>query len=393
MQNKRKLLIALLLVVCLVAAGVFFGGSSSAENITVTEIEKYGNLVLSVSSEDFLDLGYACGDIVTATVNGTDYTMPVGSSYSDVNNDEMICRVYINEEEAENAVILAINMGDFATTTGLAEKTVLDEEPGFRWDYADGVETPVAVSFTMQEAGGYLEEYNTRNLIRSCDRADYPHLTDAEYANFRPITTTGMGEGILYRSSSPVNPKLSRNTYADAAVKTADIRTILNLADSRKQMEGHDGWSGSYYAGCNIIPLDLGLDFAAADFQSGLADGLRFLAENEGPYLLHCTEGKDRAGFTSALLECLMGASAQEVMDDYMRSYYNYFGVEPGTEQYDHILETNIIASLAAAFDIEDIRADGVDLAAEAAEYLVETLGLTEAEVAQIRENLSVSAE
>ena len=80
-------------------------------------------------------------------------------------------------------------------------------------------------------------------------------------------------------------------------------------------------------------------------------------------------------------------------MDDYMRSYYNYFGVEPGTEQYDHILETNIIASLAAAFDIEDIRADGVDLAAEAAEYLVETLGLTEAEVAQIRENLSVSAE
>lgn len=230
-------------------------------------------------------------------------------------------------------------------------------------------------------------------LVRTYDRADYPHLTDAEYANFRPITTTGMGEDILYRSSSPVNPKLSRNPYADAAVKTADIRTILNLADSRKEIESYDGWADTYYISCDIVPLNLGLDFAAEAFETGLADGLRFLASHEGPYLLHCTEGKDRAGFASAVLECLMGASAQEVMNDYMVSYYNYFGVEPGTEQYTYILETNIVASLATAFDIEDIRADGVDLAAEAAEYLVEKLGLTEAEVAQIRTNLSGSAD
>lgn len=390
MRNKRNILIAVLLVVCLVAAGVFFfGGSYSADNITVTEIEKYGNLVLSVSGEDFLDLGYAYGDVVTVTIGETDYTMPVGSAYSDVDNGEMVCRVYINQEELENQVILAINMGDFATTTGLAEKTVIEEEPGYRWDYTAGVETPVAVSFSMQEQGGYLEEYNTRNLIRSYDRVDYPHLTDAEYANFRPIATTGVGEGVLYRSSSPINPKLSRNTYADAAAQEAGIKTVINLADSRKEIESYDGWADTYYITCDVVPLNLGLDFAAADFQSGLAKGLRFLAEHEGPYLIHCTEGKDRAGFTSAMLECLMGASADEVTADYMVSYYNYFGVEPGTEQYTHILETNIAASLATAFDINDIRADGVDLAAEAAEYLVEKLGLTEAEVAQIQDKLA----
>ena len=393
MQNKRKLLIALLLVVCLVAAGVFFfGGTSSAEEIIVTEIESFGNLVLSITGEDFLDLGYAYGDIVTVTINGTDYTMPVGSNYADVDNGNMLCRVYINEEASENQVILAINMGNFAGTIGLAEKTVIDEDPGYRWDYAGGIETPVVVSFAMQEQGGYLEEYNTRNLIRSYDRADFPHLTDAEFANFRPIATTGVGEGILYRSSSPINTKLNRNTCADAAAEAAGIRTVINLADSQKQMEEHDGWSGSYYSTCNIIPLNLDLDFAAADFQAGLADGLRFLAENEGPYLVHCTEGKDRAGFTSAILECLMGASAEEVIADYMVTYYNYFGVEPGSAQYTYLLETYIVASLATAFGIEDIRADGVDLAAEAAEYLVEKLGLTEAEVAQVRANLAVTA-
>ena len=150
MQNKRTLLIALLLVVCLVAAGVFFfGGASSAEEIVVTEIESFGNLVLSITGEDFLDLGYAYGDIVTVTVNGTAYTMPVGSNYADVDNGSMLCRVYINEEKSENQVILAINMGNFAGTTGLAEKTVIDEEPGYRWDYAGGIETPVVVSFAM----------------------------------------------------------------------------------------------------------------------------------------------------------------------------------------------------------------------------------------------------
>ena len=39
--------------------------------------------------------------------------------------------------------------------------------------------------------------------------------------------------------------------------------------------------------------LNLGVDFTAADFKSGLAEGLRFFAENEGPYLVHCTEGKE----------------------------------------------------------------------------------------------------
>ena len=29
--------------------------------------------------------------------------------------------------------------------------------------------------------------------------------------------------------------------------------------------------------------LNLGVDFTAADFKSGLAEGLRFFAENEGP--------------------------------------------------------------------------------------------------------------
>ena len=241
----------------------------------------------------------------------------------------------------------------------------------------------------MLEKEGYLAAYSLRSLERSNARADYPQLTDAQFANFREVRTTGMKPGTLFRSSSPVNPELGRNACADAALRDAGVRTVVNLADTAAGMQAYPGWSESAYSGCNVIGLNLGIDFASGDFQRGLAEGLRFMAANEGPYLVHCTEGKDRAGFVSALLECLMGAPAEEVVADYMVTYFNYYGVEPGSERYVSIAQANIEKSLAHAFEIENIYAEGVDLAAEAEEYLLEKLGLSAEELGRLRENLS----
>jgi len=52
-------------------------------------------------------------------------------------------------------------------------------------------------------------------------RSDYPNLSDAAFANFRVIATTGMGEGALYRTASPIDPTHERSAYADAALKMA----------------------------------------------------------------------------------------------------------------------------------------------------------------------------
>ena len=87
-------------------------------------------------------------------------------------------------------------------------------------------------------------------------------------------------------------------------------------------------------------------------------------------YYVHCTEGKDRAGFVSALLECFMGASYDEVVADYMVTYKNYYGVEPGTDKYEAIAASNIIKSLEKAFGVEDLKT--ADLKAEAEEYIKE---------------------
>ena len=71
----------------------------------------------------------------------------------------------------------------------------------------------------------------------------------------------------------------------------------------------------------------MGVDFFAPDFTEKLAAGLRFMISNEPPYLVHCNEGKDRAGMTIALLEALSGATMDEIIADYMESYENYYGV------------------------------------------------------------------
>ena len=286
-----KRILSLLLSVCLLLA--FMIPALAEGEITVTEIQKYGNLVLSQRGSDFLNQGYAYSDIVTAAINGADYEMPVGSNYSDVDQGTMICRVVIKEDTQEDCVILAINMGDLATTSGIAVKEKIEADPGYVWHYQ--VEEPVAVTIAMKEKGGYYDQYLIHQLTRSEDRASYPDLTDEQFANFRAVTTTGMGENKLYRSSSPVNPEINRSKEADAAAAAAGVKTFVNLADNEETMKGYEGFADSYYAGQAVICLNLGVDFAADEFKAGLAQGVRFIARNEGPYLVHCNEGKDRA--------------------------------------------------------------------------------------------------
>ena len=337
---------------------------------TVADIAKYGNLILDKTGAELFADGLEYGDLLTVTILDKEWEMPLGSNYSDVDTGLPVVRA-----ESEDApVVIAINMGDLATAAGIASKAKIEEEPGYRWDYL--AEQPVQVTISLKQEDGYRDQWLIHQLVRTNERADYAHLDDEAFANFRAVDTTGMGEGRLYRSSSPINLEIGRSVYADAAARAAGIKTVVNLADASNTYEGTEN---AYYPTCQTVYLNLGVDFAAPEFKAGLAEGLRFMIANEPPYLVHCNEGKDRAGFTSALLECLMGASADEVVDDYMETYINYYGIEKGTEKYDAVVNSNIVKTLAAAFDVEDIFA--ADLAAEAEVFVMEELGLSQDEV------------
>ena len=349
-------------------------------------ISKYGNVYLSISSKELFDKGFEMGDVVKVSFLDKEIEMPIVPSYSYVESGKpaVIVKEYENGEVV-GYVSLAINMGNFAETYEIAKKKT-DDEGNYCFEAFGGVTFPIEVNIEIKEKGGYLSEYLLRSLNRTNSREDYADLTDEEFANFRQITLGDIGKNRLYRTSSPINPEIGRNSYALKALEEAGVTVIMNLADSREEAQAYGGFEGSYYEDQKVIYLNLGVDFSEESFKEGLAKGLRFFAENKGVYAVHCNEGKDRAGFVSAILECLMGASCDEVIKDYMVAYYNYYGVEEGSEKYNAIANSNIVKSLSEAFEVSDL--SKADLSKEAHEY-IKSLGVSDGEIEKLKENLS----
>lgn len=345
----------------------FYRVEAQSYEYGVYSITAGGNVVLNAYGNAFAGLGFEYGDVVSVSFGGREWRMPVVSGYSDVDSGGMLCRIKLAEDESQSAVVLAINGGDFAQTAGVGADT--------------------AIKVGMAEKGGYLDQYILRSLDGTTNRADYAELPDEQYANFRMVAAPGIAAGRLYRSSSPVNPGLNRNREADAALENAGIRSVLNLADTEEELKEYPGFAETHYAGKNILALGMSMDFMSEDFREKMAAAVRFIAGSEGPWLVHCSLGKDRAGFLCAILECLAGADADAVVADYMESYVNLFHLAPGDEKYQAIAEGNIVKELQEAFGVEDLLAEGVDLAEEAGKYLGR-IGLEEEEIGAVKGKL-----
>lgn len=394
--GKKTVVIVLALLALLMSVGAAPQAGSDAGEVpaieaTILEISKYGNVVLSISPDSMKALGYEPADLVLVQIGSAAMEMPIGTSYTDADSGEPVCCWKTSASKGVEEVVLAINGGNLTKELGIAEYEKIEEAPGFTWNLIGGLELPVTVSISMVQKQGYADEYQMHQLggTRSNKRADYAELSDEEYANFRAVETTGMGVGTLYRSSSPLRPAYNRNVEAGAALQNALIRTVMNMADSEEAMKSYPDYSLTHYSDCDIIALDMKIDFASEEFRTALADGFRYLSSHEGPYLIHCHEGKDRTGFACGVLECLMGASADEVVEDYMITYYNFYGIGPDSEQYERIADSNIRASLADAFGVDAIDGEAVDLAAEAEAYLLE-IGMNEEEIAALKAQLAL---
>ena len=394
---KRRLLM-ILLALMIILSGC--AGKSEEPGVTENEypvvetgfksVSKYGNIMLTVSPDTMRELGYEPGDIITVSIGEVSVDMPVGTDYTDADSGEPICCYKYSSSNDAEVVYVAINAGNFMEVNGIGTSHPIDQEPEFEWDLSDGFTPDMPIYISMKEKQGYAEEYamHQHGSTRSNKREDYDYLTDAEYANFRAVETTGMGKGTLYRSSSPVNPAYKRNTEADEALVDAGITSIVNMADSEAKMRSYDGYAMTYYSQCVIMPLDMAMDFTTDDFRQKLAQGFRFIAESEGPYLIHCNEGKDRTGFAVALLEALMGADINEIIDDYMRTFYNFYKIDKSSPQYMEIAQGNILQNLEKAFGVTSLTDSRADLKSLAEQYLI-GIGMSSEEIEKLRENLS----
>ena len=134
-----------------------------------------------------------------------------------------------------------------------------------------------------------------------------------------------------------------------------------------------------------VITLNMGIDFSDPAFIAKLKDGLIFMGQHKGPFYVHCNEGKDRAGMVAAVLEALMGATVQQVADDYMLSYMNYFNVKKTDARYPVIAKiiTDMFVKMNGGKAVTD-----ANLKAVAETYLTKTVGLTAQQISALKQKL-----
>ncbi len=228
----------------------------------------------------------------------------------------------------------------------------------------------------------------------------YPDLSIEEFANFREVRTTGIGKGKLYRSSSPIDLSLGRNLYADSLAKEAGINTFINLADTKNDTEFYKGFENSYYSSQNTIFLSLPVEFFSTPFKEGLVNGFRYISEHDSPYLVHCTYGMDRTGFTIAVLEALMGATDEEIQADYAKTFSNYYNVVDGmqvplSEQQVEFFKSVVLRNLRTVYHAEGINIPDTGDAdngnadwASATEQYLQKLGMTLEEISSLKNKL-----
>jgi protein tyrosine/serine phosphatase len=248
------------------------------------------------------------------------------------------------------------------------------------------------ISLSMKDKAGYLAKFELRQLQRTDRRADY--ASDAVFANFREIKNGNIAGGILYRGSHPTKTEWPRAPYASALMENAGIATVINMSDTGEELKNYldaaNPDASSYYkklSGNNAVTcLSMGMTYTDSAFIEKTVAALRFMLSHPAPYYLHCNEGKDRTGFFAILLEALMGAKQEEITADYMLSYVNYYGLEPGTEKYKLIADDNAAVMLREIAGMDNLAKTNTAAAARA--YLLKN-GMAASEIEALQKLLS----
>lgn len=359
----KRFFLYLLLILCLVfgLAACTKPAEDAPETPGIADVgiihePEFGGVYITNTIEEFNAKGFAYGDSVDVSFsNGYKLEdLPYYNGYY-VQTGEPLLIAY----PGYDYIKAAINNGDDL------------------WVVAGLSETDTA-SVTLREAGKYKDIQEARDIHYKDDRSLFE--SDEVFANFRDMRTSGLRPGVLYRSASPCDNQHNRAPFVDALIQNAGVQYILNLADTPEKIAGYmakEDFASPYFAslyenGC-VDPIGLNMNFGSEEFRGKIAAGLTRMAEADGPYLIHCTEGKDRTGFVCMLLEALCGASYEQIRDDYMITYDNYYQISPEKDsaRYTTIVENVLDPMIRSMAGDEALDLQNADLSKAAENFLL----------------------
>ena len=377
-MKKRMFSTALFVVLLLLTSCANHSGPEQAQPLQATGLSvihepEFGGVYIKMMIDEFNRLGFKYGDSVDVTFsNGYALSdLPYYNGYYVDAGDPLLVAY-----PGYDYIKAAFNYGDdLWITAGLTETDTAD--------------------IVLKKSAAFLDVQEARDIHYSDERNDY--ADDVTFANFRSVNAGQLKENVLYRSASPCDNQHNRAPYVDALMKEAGVNCILDLSDNEGKIEGYiaaEDFNSPYFLSLyqtdKVIPLAMNMNYASDEFRAKIADGFSAMAKQVGPYLVHCTEGKDRTGFVCMLLEAFAGASYDEIIDDYMLTYDNYYKITESSDpaKYATIKEKNIDAMLSAVIGDPDADITAVDLTA-AAEAFLKSAGMSEEDVLLLRSRLS----
>ncbi|MFT4218275.1 MAG: tyrosine-protein phosphatase [Micropruina sp.] len=239
-----------------------------------------------------------------------------------------------------------------------------------------------------------------------------PELSLTSVSNFRDVAVGGqMARGVVFRSGKlqGLSDADERKLIAAGVTDVFDLRT-----DTVAKKSPDPAIDGVTHHLVNIFAVparsfpelhaakaaiaereQLNRDFVIDPKQrERIGTLLRAIAEARGAVIIHCSEGKDRTGWASAMLQAIAGADRSAIVADYLRS----------NEQRTAIIERGIAEARKAggtvAAEVARIRlvvADDYLLAGlneltnrygDVNGYLTKGLGLSEQTIARLRTRL-----
>ena len=347
-----------------------------------TEHEKeFGGVYLKMTIDDFNKCGFSFGDSVDIVFsNGYELKdIPYYNGYY-VDAGQPLLIGYPGYDYIKAAVNYGEDLWDTAQL-----KIELNKENSLY--LKAGLQEHDTATVILREKGKYRNIQEARDITYSDDRNEFEN--DEQFANFRNIVMGNIREGIVYRSASPCDNQHNRATYVNDLIREAGVSYILDLADSGAKIEKYiaaEDFACDYflflYNDDNVYPLGLNMNYLSDEFAVKIADGFIAMSRREGPYLIHCTEGKDRTGFVCMLLEALAGADYESIRDDYMLTYDNYYKINEVRDpvKYDTILESNLDAMIRFIVSDDSVDYKKIDLSVCARNYLLKA-GMQEEEI------------
>lgn len=376
-SSKSKFVVSILLLAMSIFAITACNASDQTSNssaitltCTVSKDAKFDSADLSLSAEDFKQAGFNLGDSCDiAFSNGYTLTdVPYYNGYYVKTGDPVVVAYPKNDY-----VLIANNNADFWTPAGLDNNCTVEIT----------LNTPAKYSSTQEALG---QSY-------SVERSDFS--SNEEFSNFRALSGGKLKSNFLYRGASPVDNSRSRAAITNYLLEKTNIQCVIDLADTQSEIEEYfasENFSSNYtkslYENGRVALLSISSNYDSDTYKAGVARGVRHLLKYSGPAYIHCMEGKDRTGFVCLCIEGLAGANYDEMRDDYMKTYANYYGItqDKTPERYNAVVSLYFDSFLEYLSGISSDNMDQLkayDYSQAVKDYLSKC-GLTDTEISQL---------